>query len=112
MTLDLLTTGIDVPLICNLVFLRRVNSRILYSEWVDRAMKKILAKQPWTAPQRKWLERISKQLKVEGIVDREALNQGEFQTQGGGFDRLNKLFSGQLEEILAEIGDRLWQEVG
>jgi type I restriction enzyme R subunit len=26
---DLLTTGIDVPAICNLVFLRRVNSRIL-----------------------------------------------------------------------------------
>ena len=84
---------------------------IPYSERVDRAMKKILAKQPWTAPQRKWLERIGKQLKVEVIVDREALNQGEFQTQGGGFDRLNRLFSGQLEEILAEIGDRLWQDV-
>jgi type I restriction enzyme R subunit len=27
---DLLTTGIDVPSITNLVFLRRVNSRILY----------------------------------------------------------------------------------
>jgi type I restriction enzyme, R subunit len=85
---------------------------IPYSERVDRALKKILAKQPWTAPQRKWLERIGKQLKVEVIVDREALNQGEFQTQGGGFDRLNKLFNGQLAEILAEIGDRLWQEVG
>jgi type I restriction enzyme, R subunit len=85
---------------------------IPYGERVDRALKKILAKQPWTAPQRKWLERIGKQLKVEVIVDREALNQGEFQTQGGGFDRLNKLFNGQLAEILAEIGDRLWQEVG
>jgi len=29
-TVDLLTTGIDVPEICNLVFLRRVNSRILF----------------------------------------------------------------------------------
>lgn len=29
-TVDLLTTGIDVPKIENLVFLRRVNSRILY----------------------------------------------------------------------------------
>lgn len=28
---------------------------IPYSERVDRALKKILAKQPWTAPQRKWL---------------------------------------------------------
>lgn len=45
------------------------------------------------------------------IVDQEALNQGEFKTQGGGFERLNRLFNGQLEDILAEIGDRLWQEV-
>lgn len=29
-TVDLLTTGIDVPEICTLVFLRRVNSRILF----------------------------------------------------------------------------------
>jgi len=83
-----------------------------YSERVDRALKKILASQNWTAPQRKWLERIGRQLKVEVIVDRESLDNGEFKTQGGGFDRLNKLFSGRLEVILTEIGDRLWQEVG
>jgi type I restriction enzyme R subunit len=29
-TVDLLTTGIDVPEIVNLVFIRRVKSRILY----------------------------------------------------------------------------------
>ena len=85
---------------------------IPYSERVDRALKKILASQNWTVPQRKWLERIGKQLKVEVIVDRESLDNGEFRTQGGGFDRLNKLFQGRLETILAEIGDRLWQETG
>ncbi len=31
-TVDLLTTGIDVPPITNLVFLRRVNSRILLKQ--------------------------------------------------------------------------------
>ncbi|WCC45682.1 type I restriction-modification system endonuclease [Tenacibaculum finnmarkense] len=36
-TVDLLTTGIDVPSISNLVFLRRVNSRILYDQMVGRA---------------------------------------------------------------------------
>lgn len=39
-TVDLLTTGIDVPSICNLVFLRRVNSRILYDQMVGRATRK------------------------------------------------------------------------
>jgi len=38
-TVDLLTTGIDVPEICNLVFLRRVNSRILYEQMLGRATR-------------------------------------------------------------------------
>lgn len=38
-TVDLLTTGIDVPEICNLVFIRRVNSRILYEQMLGRATR-------------------------------------------------------------------------
>lgn len=38
-TVDLLTTGIDVPTICNLVFLRRVNSRILFDQMLGRATR-------------------------------------------------------------------------
>ena len=38
-TVDLLTTGIDVPSIINLVFLRRVNSRILYEQMIGRATR-------------------------------------------------------------------------
>ncbi|MFO0193041.1 MAG: helicase-related protein, partial [Pseudanabaena sp.] len=39
-TVDLLTTGIDVPKICNLVFVRRVNSRILYAQMLGRATRR------------------------------------------------------------------------
>ncbi|MCP4218404.1 MAG: type I restriction-modification system endonuclease [bacterium] len=39
-TVDLLTTGIDVPQITNLVFLRRVKSRILYEQMMGRATRK------------------------------------------------------------------------
>ena len=38
-TVDLLTTGIDVPRIENLVFLRRVRSRILYDQMLGRATR-------------------------------------------------------------------------
>ncbi len=38
-TVDLLTTGIDVPRICNLVFVRRVRSRILYEQMLGRATR-------------------------------------------------------------------------
>lgn len=38
-TVDLLTTGIDVPSICNLVFMRKVNSRILFEQMLGRATR-------------------------------------------------------------------------
>lgn len=82
-----------------------------YSQRVDKAIAKILASQSWTTPQRKWLERIGKQLKVETVVDKEAFNTGEFKAQGG-FNRIDKVFQGKLETILIEINDALWQDVG
>lgn len=39
-TVDLLTTGIDVPKICNLVFMRRIRSRILYEQMIGRATRR------------------------------------------------------------------------
>ncbi len=38
-TVDLLTTGIDVPEICNLVFMRRIKSRILFEQMLGRATR-------------------------------------------------------------------------
>ena len=76
---------------------------------VDRAMNKILASRNWKPPQRKWLERIGKQLKQETIVDKEAFDQGQFKAQGG-FKRINQTFGGELETVLSEINQELWQE--
>ena len=38
-TVDLLTTGIDIPSICNLVFLRCVTSKVLYRQMLGRATR-------------------------------------------------------------------------
>lgn len=38
-TVDLLTTGIDIPPICNLVFMRKINSRILFEQMLGRATR-------------------------------------------------------------------------
>ncbi|MCL2321524.1 MAG: type I restriction-modification system endonuclease [Oscillospiraceae bacterium] len=38
-TVDLLTTGVDIPKIENLVFLRRIKSRILYEQMLGRATR-------------------------------------------------------------------------
>lgn len=39
-TVDLLTTGVDVPKICNIVFLRRIKSRILFEQMLGRATRR------------------------------------------------------------------------
>ncbi|MCG8368283.1 MAG: type I restriction-modification system endonuclease [Pseudanabaenales cyanobacterium] len=81
-----------------------------YGERVQRAMKKILASQKWSAPQRKWLERIGKQLEKEYVVDQETLDKGAFKAQGG-YQRINKIFQGKLESILQDINANLWQDI-
>jgi type I restriction enzyme R subunit len=82
-----------------------------YDERVDRAMRRILAtkRYAWTAPQRKWLERIAKQLKKEVVVDRTALNEGRFRDVGG-FDAINSTFDGKLAELLADVQEEIWKE--
>jgi type I restriction enzyme R subunit len=74
-------------------------------------MAAILAGRAWTEPQRRWLERIGKQLSKEIVVDRAALDTGEFGANGG-FSRINKVFDGRLEAILGEINEALWKEAG
>ncbi|MFH0902471.1 MAG: type I restriction-modification enzyme R subunit C-terminal domain-containing protein, partial [Pseudomonadota bacterium] len=82
-----------------------------YSERVERAIQTILGSRAWTAPQRRWLERIGKQMVKETVVDRAALDRGEFKSQGG-FERINKVFEGKLEQVLGELHAAAWQETG
>lgn len=63
----------------------------------------------WTDPQRRWLERIAKQLLQEIVVDRPALDQPPFDAAGG-FKRLNQVFDGRLEALLGDIDEELWRE--
>ena len=82
-----------------------------YEDRIAGALKRVLAAQAWTAPQRTWLQRIAQQIKVEGVVDRDALDQGQFRSEGG-FARLNRVFDGRLEQVLGELHDELWRDVG
>jgi type I restriction enzyme, R subunit len=81
---------------------------VAWHERVDRAMAGILAQQDWTVPQKRWLERIGKSLKVDLVVERSALDMGAFQDMGG-FRQGDKVFGGELAQVLGEINDRLWE---
>ncbi|MCS7469563.1 type I restriction-modification system endonuclease [Stieleria sp. ICT_E10.1] len=78
-----------------------------FEDRVKAAMTTILASRNWTKPQRQWLERIGKQFKENTLVDRDAIDQGQFKEYGG-FDRLNKIFDGHLADLLGLITDQIW----
>ncbi|TNF23867.1 MAG: type I restriction-modification system endonuclease [Deltaproteobacteria bacterium] len=82
-----------------------------YAERVDRALRRLLASQPFTPPQRQWLERIGQQMTVETIVDRDALDRGQFKADGG-FRRLDRVFEGDLERLLDTLREAVWQDAG
>lgn len=76
---------------------------------VKSAMQRIMGKRPWTEVQRKWLKRIEEQILRELVVDRAAVDEEPF-SKDGGFQRLNKVFGGQLEAVLADINEELWKK--
>jgi len=78
-----------------------------YEDRVRAAIRRILNKRKWTEQQRKWLERIRDQIIIEVVVDRESLDQGNFQRDGG-FKNINRAFDGQLETILGDINEEMW----
>lgn len=79
-----------------------------YADRVKAAMRTILASGQWTEPQKKWLKRISEQIEKEVVVDRAAIDKEPFSADGG-FNRLNKVFGGKLESILAGINEEMWR---
>jgi type I restriction enzyme, R subunit len=81
---------------------------LAHRERVQAALQTILARQPWTIPQRQWLERIGKQLEQEAVVDREAIDSGQCKAMGG-YQRLNRIFQGQLDDILHDLAEAMWQ---
>lgn len=84
---------------------------IPYAERVDRAMQAISHGKSyhWTAPQRKWLERIGKQLHKESVIDRDAFNEGRWRDVGG-FDAANRIFDGKLESLLGDLQAEVWRD--
>jgi len=77
---------------------------------VGRAMQAIYASRAWTPLQRRWLERLAQQLVHEVVLDREVV-QRNFEADGGA-PRLDKLLDGQLDRILDDIGEQLWNQAG
>jgi type I restriction enzyme R subunit len=78
-----------------------------YADRVRAAMQRIMSRRAWSDPQKRWLKRIGEQIEKETVVDRSAIDREPFSADGG-FARLNKVFGGELEALLAGINEELW----
>ena len=81
-----------------------------YNERVDHALQKLLASRAWTGPQRDWLKKIAAQTKANLLVDHAALDDPDliFKREGGGFTRLDKMFNGELQQVLEAFNESIW----
>lgn len=79
-----------------------------FDQRVARAMQKLFAQHPWTPLQRKWLERLAKQLTHEIVIDHAFVNTAF--ANDGGAKQLDKLLGGQLEQVMNTLANGLWPQ--
>ena len=80
---------------------------IPFEQRVALAMQKIYALHSWTPVQRKWLDRLAKQLTLEVVIDQQFVNRAF--AQDGGAKRLNSLLGSDLDKVLDMLSENLWQ---
>lgn len=81
-----------------------------FEQRVHQAMQHIYGLHNWTQPQRKWLERLARQLVHEVVLDRDQLNQA-FATHGG-LRLVNRQLDDRLDTVLEVLNEHLWPQVG
>lgn len=81
---------------------------IPFEQRVAEAMDRILTQHNWTPNQRKWLERLAKQLVHEVIIDRKFVNH-RFADDGGA-KQMDKVLGKQLDTVLEELNEAMWPE--
>jgi type I restriction enzyme R subunit len=79
---------------------------IPFQQRVDNAMQKIYAQHPWSSVQRKWLDRLAKQLKLEVVIDQQFVNRTF--AKDGGAKTLNNILDQQLDSVLETLSTVLW----
>jgi type I restriction enzyme, R subunit len=76
-------------------------------ERFQRGLNKILQQRDWSVDQQQWLQRLTRFIAQEIVVDKSMI-QRQF-ARDGGVVRLNKLLDSDVEKLVNEINDGLWQ---
>lgn len=105
-TVDLLTTGIDVPPISNLVFLRRVRSRILYEQMLGRATRLCpeIGKESFKIFDAvRIYEALEDFTNMKPVVANPTLSFGELTSEINHFKNNEERLKQQVEQIIAKL---------
>lgn len=76
---------------------------------VDRAIKKILASRAWLGPQKKWLERIAKEMKRSIVIDQSTFEEGAFKNAGG-LKNMQHVFGNEAMKVVDQMADAVWED--
>jgi len=95
-------------------FIRRSalgSALIAHDERIRQAVAKLRQSHNFSKIQSDWLGRIEQSLLKDTIIDRETFESGAFKTQGG-YQRINKVFNGNLDYYLNELNNYLYEDGG
>ena len=81
-----------------------------FEQRVLSAMQRLYKQHNFNPNQRKWLERLAKQLVHEVVVDRDFVN--NCFANDGGANGLNRVLDHQLDTVLAELSEGIWLQQG
>ncbi len=82
---------------------------VAYELRVEKAATKILESRAWTDEQRRWIERIAKQLRQETVVDMGSFDLGAFASTGGA-KKANAVFENHAAELLGDLLEEIWKD--
>jgi len=85
------------------------NALVPWEQRVDNAVGVILGRQQWKPAQKNLLKSIGDLLKTRLALDEQSINESPLTKKYGRFDRINKIFDGQLSNVLESINDAVWK---
>lgn len=83
------------------------NVLVDYAVRLENAFKRLKVHRQFTKIEKKWLDRIEKYLVKEQFINHESFDMGAFKNEGG-YEKINKAFKNQLDEIVDELKEYLF----
>ena len=98
--------------IISIIRQQAIGSTLLsHEERINRAVDKLKKSHKFGKLELGWIDKIEMSLLNESIINKETFDAGAFKIQGG-YNRINKVFGNQLDGIISELNDYLYDDGG